>query len=636
MSAAPLSVRPFLPSALDARDNPIQLQEPEEGTDPLGSEPRSSGQLENGSCGATAQGVEHPRPIRVRGSANGRPGCGVTPQLAYLGGGRDASRVVFTKKPMTAGRRCGGHRPGHRTERPSERSRVPRGCENRYPQSVAFSAEATCAIYVRISQDRSGEELGVERQQRECQELATRLGLHVVRVYVDNDISATSGARRPAFEEMLMDRPRSVVAWHQDRLLRLTSDLEKVIQLEIPVHMVTAGSLDLSTPSGRAVARTVAAWSQFETEQKALRQRASNRQAAANGYWQFSLRPFGYERVNGDIVAMDAEAKLVRDGYRCVLRGDSYRSVARRWNRLIERWDTPGFRPVMGGTWASSRVQRLLENSHYAGIVTYQGEVVELAPGKSPQWTPLITEETWRAFRELKLARKTKRSWAVSPKHLLSGLLECGVCGGTLYSHAQDQTTRKGAADAGKARLPVFDAAGRRVKHTTYVCVDKHCVSIRAEYVDALVGEVISLKLSDPRVVQALRTTEDSASLEAEIADLHKRRDDLTDMIGDGLIPRERAREKLNEIAERLQSALSRMERLRSDSPITDLMLSSSIPERWSALPVLARRRAIVRLGLKLTINAADKGKRTRDPITGLVQSERAWAMRRVAWNWDG
>ena len=501
---------------------------------------------------------------------------------------------------------------------------------------MALSAEATCAIYVRISQDRSGEELGVERQQRECQELATRLGLHVVRVYVDNDISATSGARRPAFEEMLMDRPRSVVAWHQDRLLRLTSDLEKVIQLEIPVHMVTAGSLDLSTPSGRAVARTVAAWSQFETEQKALRQRASNRQASANGHWQFSLRPFGYERVNGDIIVIDSEAKLIRDGYRCVLRGDSYRSVARRWNRLIERWDTPGFRPVMGGTWASSRVQRLLENSHYAGIVTYQGQPVELAPGKAPQWTPLITEDTWRAFRELKVARKTKRSWAVSPKHLLSGLLECGVCGGTLYSHAQDQTTRKGAADAGKARLPVLDAAGRRVKHTTYVCVDKHCVSIRANYVEALVGEVISLKLSDPRVVQALRTTDDSAPLEAEIADLHKRRDDLTDMIGDGLIPRERAREKLNEIAGRLQSALSRMERLRSDSPITDLMLSDSIPERWSALPVFARRRAIVRLGLKLTINAADKGKRTIDLATGQVHSERAWAMRRVAWNWDG
>lgn len=535
---------------------------------------------------------------------------------------------------MTAGRRGGGDGTGHRAEWPAERCRVPCRGDYGYPLTVAISAKATCAIYVRISQDRTGEELGVERQERECHELAARLGLQVGRAYVDNDVSATSGARRPAFEEMLMDHPSAIIAWHQDRLLRLTSDLEKVIRLEIPVHMVTAGSLDLSTPSGRAVARTVAAWSQFETEQKALRQKASNRQAATNGYWQFSLRPFGYERVNGDIVVVDTESNLVRDGYRCVLRGDSYRSIARRWNRLIERWDTPGLRPVMGGKWASSRVQRLLENSHYAGIVTYQGESVELAPGKSPQWTPLVTEETWRAFRDLKLARKTKRSWAVSPKHLLSGLLECGVCGGTLYSHAQDQTTRKGAADAGKARLPVLDAAGARIKHTTYVCVDKHCVSIRAEYVDALVGEVIALKLSDPRVVQALRTTEDSAPLEAEIADLHKRRDDLTDMIGDGLIPRERAREKLNEIAERLQSALSRMERLRSDSPITDLMLSNSIPERWSALPVLARRRAIVRLGLELIINPADRGKRATDPSTGKVYSERAWAMRRVAWRW--
>lgn len=499
---------------------------------------------------------------------------------------------------------------------------------------MATPAEATCAIYVRISQDRTGEELGVERQERECQELAERLGLLATRVYIDNDISATSGARRPAFEDMLDDRPRAIVAWHQDRLLRLTSDLEKVIQLEVPVHMVTAGSLDLSTPSGRAVARTVAAWSQFETEQKALRQKASNRQAAANGYWQFSLRPFGYERAGGAVMVVESEATVIRDGYRCVLRGDSYRSIARRWNRLIDRWDPPGFRPVMGGTWASSRVQRLLENSHYGGIVTYQGDVVDLAPGATPQWTPIVSENTWRAFSELKLARKSKRSWAVSPKHLLSGLMECGVCGGTLYSHAQDQTTRRGAAEAGKRRLPTFDASGDRVKYVTYVCVDKHCVSIRAEYVDALVGEVVSLRLADPRVVRAMRTSDDSRPVETEISDLNKRRDDLTEMIGDGLIPRERAREKLSEIAEKLDGAHARLERLRSLSPITDLVLSESIPVRWSALPVLARRRAIVRLGLTLTINAADQGKRTIDESTGKLFTERAWAMRRVAWRW--
>jgi hypothetical protein len=113
--------------------------------------------------------------------------------------------------------------------------------------------------------------------------LAKRLGLHVSRLYTDNDISATNGRVRPEFQRMLRDRPAAIVAWHQDRLLRLTSDLEKVIDLGVNVHFVTAGMLDLSTPAGRAVARTVAAWSQYEGEQKSLRQQSANLQRAERG-----------------------------------------------------------------------------------------------------------------------------------------------------------------------------------------------------------------------------------------------------------------------------------------------------------------------------------------------------------------
>ena len=47
---------------------------------------------------------------------------------------------------------------------------------------------------------------------------------------------------------------------HTDRLVRLTEELDRVIKVEVPVHTVTAGDLDLSTPAGRAVARTITAW----------------------------------------------------------------------------------------------------------------------------------------------------------------------------------------------------------------------------------------------------------------------------------------------------------------------------------------------------------------------------------------
>src|SRR5437016_10371640 len=71
------------------------------------------------------------------------------------------------------------------------------------------------AIYCRISQDRGGTELGVDRQEALCGKLAEDKGWTVAEVYVDNDLSAYSGRRRPRYEQMLAD----VEAGRRDGLL---------------------------------------------------------------------------------------------------------------------------------------------------------------------------------------------------------------------------------------------------------------------------------------------------------------------------------------------------------------------------------------------------------------------------------
>ena len=76
----------------------------------------------------------------------------------------------------------------------------------------------TAAIYTRISQDSTGQQLGVTRQLEDCRALADQLGWRVVARYDDNDISAYSGKRRPGFEAMLtamkVGEFGAVICWH--------------------------------------------------------------------------------------------------------------------------------------------------------------------------------------------------------------------------------------------------------------------------------------------------------------------------------------------------------------------------------------------------------------------------------------
>ena len=91
----------------------------------------------------------------------------------------------------------------------------------------------TC-LYLRISTDKSGDGLGIERQREDCRKLAEQRGWTVVQEIVENNTSATIGPR-PGFERLLQlmqgRQIDAVVVWHVDRLLRKMTDLERVIEL---------------------------------------------------------------------------------------------------------------------------------------------------------------------------------------------------------------------------------------------------------------------------------------------------------------------------------------------------------------------------------------------------------------------
>ena len=107
------------------------------------------------------------------------------------------------------------------------------------------------AIYARISQDRTGAGLGVQRQREDCEALAERLGWRVVASTPGQRRLAYSGKPRPGYlallERSARARSTAVLAWHEDRLHRSPRELEDYIDACDP-----RGSPDALCAGGRA------------------------------------------------------------------------------------------------------------------------------------------------------------------------------------------------------------------------------------------------------------------------------------------------------------------------------------------------------------------------------------------------
>lgn len=283
------------------------------------------------------------------------------------------------------------------------------------------------AIYVRISRDRVGAGLGIERQESDCRALAIQHGYQVTTVFADNDISAYSGKPRPGYKALIAaiesGEVDGVVAWHTDRLYRRPVDLEPYIDVSqrqnVPTLTVQAGTMQLDSPSGRAVARTLIAWASYEVEIGTERIKAAKLQAAQAGLWRGGQRPYGWE--DGAMKLRESEATLVREIAHRMIGGESWRTIARDFN---ER----GVCTTHGKGWTAIKIRNVAIRPRNTGLIDYKGEALYEAT-----WEPILDRETWDQMNvAIELSRSQYKQRGPGRKFLLKGFAFCGLCGNEL------------------------------------------------------------------------------------------------------------------------------------------------------------------------------------------------------------
>lgn len=457
------------------------------------------------------------------------------------------------------------------------------------------------AIYARISRDRTDEGLGVERQEQDCRELANRLGWNVVAVFVDNDISAYSGAPRPQYQAMIEavkhGEVRGVLAYHPDRLHRRTAELEDFVNVaeahQLDVQTVAQGHVDLSTPSGRMVARIVGATAQHEVDRTKERTRRAKAQMAQSGKYRGGPRPYGFEK-NGLTIRED-EAQVIRQATKSIIAGRSLAAVARELN-------SEGLRTSRGSQWTYARLKDVLIRPRNAGLIAHgipgrtasknpRTELRDFEIVGQAEWPAIVPEEDWRTLISILTDPTRRQQDGNETRWLGSGIYECGLCGGSMRPAPYGGTPKSGG----------------RSRRYLYRCVESAHLTVSAERTDNFIKEVVAELVRDPRIMEAMHPTDDKMSYDRERrATLSARLEAFERDYARGLITGAQLSKATADVTTELNEVDSRLAKSLSTSRASSILNSKDPGDAFLTSP-LDVQRAVLGTVLRVQIQRATK-----------------------------
>ncbi|MCZ9884662.1 recombinase family protein [Arthrobacter sp. B2a2-09] len=314
-------------------------------------------------------------------------------------------------------------------------------------------------LYLRLSVT-TDESTSIVRQEKDLRDLADREGWEVVQVLTDDGLSG--GKRRAKADralEMLRDGHADVIAvWKFDRWsrqgVRAVADLVETID-----GREASGRPALFVAMGDGIRSDAQTWrmhvSLIAEVGRMERENVATRVASARAHLRQQRKhsgrvPYGYRTCphpsgQGRGLEIDPhESKIVRRAVDMVLAGHSPYLTAKKLNE-------EGLTPRTAPLWNASLLADMLRRDSLLGYMTHRirGDNTRtyrplLDENGLPEqvWPPLITPDEARALRA---GISANSKWGVVTragikrgKRLLSGLLVCATCGGSMRAGQGD------------------------------------------------------------------------------------------------------------------------------------------------------------------------------------------------------
>lgn len=418
------------------------------------------------------------------------------------------------------------------------------------------------AIYARFSSTMQSE-ASIEDQLRICRERAAREGWTIVEVFSDSAMSGAS-MQRPGVQRLMAEASRGsfdiIIAEALDRLSRDQADVATLFK-RLTFHGVKIVTLSEGEISELHVGLKGTMNQLFLKDlaaktHRGLRGRVeAGRSGGGNSYGYDVVRRLGDDGmpVTGERTINEGEAALIRRIYAEFSDGLSPKAIAKKLNRE----DIPG---PGGKTWHDTAIRGhrtrgtgLLNNELYIGRLVWNRQRYIKDPETGRRVSRLNAPDKWiitevsemrivddalwdrvkqrqgeidatprvQAIRETRFWEKTRA------KHLLTGLLRCGCCGGGFASVGKDYLACSAARKQGTCTQ---NRSFKRGELEGIVLALLRERLMRPEAVAAFITSV-SREMNTGRAEE----TAARARLEAERNQVTRRLDGLYEAIADGL-----------------------------------------------------------------------------------------------------
>lgn len=452
------------------------------------------------------------------------------------------------------------------------------------------------ALYIRVStQEQAQEGYSVGEQKERLIAYCKAQNWLIADIYVDGGYTG-SNLKRPGIQQLISETEKFdvVLVYKLDRLSRSQRDtLYLIEEIFLPnnVDFVSMQeSFDTSSPFGKAMIGLLAVFAQLEREQIKERTKMGRIARAKSGLYHGGGNiPIGYDYKDGHLLINPYEGEQVKMIYKLYLEGHSLKTIADFMN-------DSGYSTRYGGYNNWTTVRNILDNDTYLGKIHF-GDI-EVCDTHEP----LISQED---FKSVQLMRSRKReqfgNFAFQSKHLLTGFLYCGKCGGRYYLRNTGKYT--------------YYSCYSRTKQIKAMVKDPNCRNKhwRGSDLEPLIESKIREVLHNPQIAVELRKQKSETrsadskndAVEKHLTEIDKKIGKLMNLYQQDDIPPELLGEQINKLyAEKtaLQATITPVKPQQTQPfDLVEALISDAV-QIWDFADESQKRRILQGLISKITL----------------------------------